>query len=547
MSDDGAGGMVVDFKGKPGGQVPHHRWIARAVLIAVTELAERVCVMGISMNLVTYLIGDLHLSSARSANIVTNFMGTLNLLALLGGFVADARLGRYLTIAVSTVITVLGMALLAASTALPGMRPPPCADGNGGCVAASGGQLAMLFAALYTVAVGAGGIKANVSGLGTDQFDKRDPAEEPAADRFFNRFFFCISIGSAAAATALVYVQDRVGRGWGYGAPAGVMVAAGAAFVAGTPRYRYRAPEGSPLTVVGRVLWAAWRNRGMPCPEDPSELHGFHAAKVIHTDRLRWLDRAAIVDANLASDKAVSFPTLTDVEDVKMLTKLLPIWSTCLMFWTVYCQMTTFSVQQASRMDRHLRQHLRRPPGSLSAGLTALQRVGAGLAFAVAAMVAAALVEAKRRGAASVDESVVTSAFWLVPQLVLVGAGEAFAYVGQLQFFIREAPERMKSLCTGLCLATVAMGFFLSSALVDASPDAWVRDDLDKGSLDLFYWMLGVLGVLNFLVFLLFSSRHQYKVTANDSAVAAGTENEEQTAGEEDAMKISVAVNMMDV
>ncbi|GJN27355.1 hypothetical protein PR202_gb15373 [Eleusine coracana subsp. coracana] len=507
MSDDGAGGMVVDFKGNPADK-SRTGGSRAAVLIAVTELAERVCVMGISMNLVTYLIGDLHLSSARSANIVTNFMGTLNLLALLGGFVADARLGRYLTIAVSTVITVLGMALLAASTALPAGYA--------------------VRAALYTVAVGAGGIKANVSGLGTDQFDKRDPAEEPAADRFFNRFFFCISIGSAAAATALVYVQDRVGRGWGYGAPAGVMVAAGAAFVAGTPRYR-------------------------------------------------WLDRAAIVDANLASDKAVSFPTLTDVEDVKMLTKLLPIWSTCLMFWTVYCQMTTFSVQQASRMDRHLGSTFVVPPGSLSAvlfltillftslndhllvplarratgnpqGLTALQRVGAGLAFAVAAMVAAALVEAKRRGAASVDESVVTSAFWLVPQLVLVGAGEAFAYVGQLQFFIREAPERMKSLCTGLCLATVAMGFFLSSALVDASPDAWVRDDLDKGSLDLFYWMLGRARRAQLPgVPLVFRAGIQYKVTANDSAVAAGTENEEQTAGEEDAMKISVAVNMMDV
>lgn len=56
--------------------------------------------MGISMNLVTYLVGDLHLPSSDSANIVTNFMGTLNLLALLGGFLADAKLGRYATIAI---------------------------------------------------------------------------------------------------------------------------------------------------------------------------------------------------------------------------------------------------------------------------------------------------------------------------------------------------------------------------------------------------------------------------------------------------------------
>ena len=73
--------------------------------VAGIELAERICVMGISMNLVTYLVGNLHISSAKSANIVTNFMGTLNLLGLLGGFLADAKLGRYLTVARSATIT----------------------------------------------------------------------------------------------------------------------------------------------------------------------------------------------------------------------------------------------------------------------------------------------------------------------------------------------------------------------------------------------------------------------------------------------------------
>nr|GLL31021.1 protein NRT1/ PTR FAMILY 6.4 [Ipomoea trifida] len=72
-----------------------------------TELSERVCVMGISMNLVTYLVGDLHLSSSKSANVVTNFMGTLNILGLLGGFLADAKLGRYLTVAIFASIAAL--------------------------------------------------------------------------------------------------------------------------------------------------------------------------------------------------------------------------------------------------------------------------------------------------------------------------------------------------------------------------------------------------------------------------------------------------------
>ncbi|KAL6845852.1 hypothetical protein ACP4OV_024427 [Aristida adscensionis] len=591
VAGDGNGaadGLAVDLKGNPVDKSRTGGWLG-AGLIAVVELAERVCVMGVSMNLVTYLVGDMHLSNAKSANIVTNFMGTLNLLALLGGFLADARLGRYLTIAIGATVAAVGVGLLAASTTVPGMRPPRCsaavgAGGDGattGCAAASAGQMAMLYAALYTIAAGAGGLKANVSGFGTDQFDGRDPREERAEGFFFSRFYFCVSLGSVFAATALVYLQDNVGRGWGYGVSAAVMVAGVAVFVAGTARYRHRRPQGSPLTVIGRVLWAAWRNRRRPCPADASELHGFDKAKVPHTDRLRWLDKAAIVDADLAREHLPPprGPTMTEVEEVKMVAKLILIWSTCILFWTVYSQMTTFSVEQASHMDRRAGR-LVVPAGSFSAflflaillftalnerllvpltrrvtrrpqGLTSLHRVAAGLVLSTLAMAVSALVEKRRRDAAG--GGVAISAFWLVPQFFLVGAGEAFAYVGQLEFFIREAPERMKSMSTGLFLATLAMGFFLSSALVvavgAATRGAWMRDNLDDGRLDLFYWMLAVLGVVNFAVFLVFAGRHEYKRAAPAATAAPGAvELTEEQLPEEDAVIAAVStVKMMDV
>jgi dipeptide/tripeptide permease len=184
------------------------------------------------------------------------------------------------------------VSLLTVDTTVPSMRPPACANARGPrahheCVPAGGGQLALLYAALYTIAAGAGGLKANVSGFGSDQFDARDPREERAMVFFFNRFYFCISLGSLFAVTVLVYVQDNVGRAWGYGVSAVAMLLAVAVFVAGTPRYRYRRPQGSPLTVIGRVLATAWRKRRLTLPADAAELHGFAAAKVAHTDRLR--------------------------------------------------------------------------------------------------------------------------------------------------------------------------------------------------------------------------------------------------------------------
>ncbi|KAL8478232.1 hypothetical protein ACS0TY_030216 [Phlomoides rotata] len=533
-------GILVDFRGNPVDKSRTGGWLA-AGLILGTELSERICVMGISMNMVTYLVGDLHLSSAKSANIVTNFMGTLNLLGLFGGFVADARLGRYLTVAVAATVTALGVTLLTLSTTIPSMRPPPCENSRKQqCIEANGHQLAMLYTALYTIALGGGGIKSNVSGFGSDQFDTSDPKEGKAMMYFFNRFYFCISLGSLFAVTVLVYIQDNVGRGWGYGISAGTMIIAVGILLCGTRSYRFRQPQGSPLTVIWRVVYLAWKKRGLPYPPHHTLLNDYYNATLAHTHKLRCLEKAAIVEEK---EKKSGISTVTQVEEVKMVLMLLPIWSTCILFWTVYSQMNTFTIEQATFMDRRIGS-FEIPAGSFSVflfisillftslnervfvpiarkmthtvqGITSLQRVGIGLAFSIIGMVAAALIE-KRRRDNFVNNNVRITAFWLVPQFFLVGAGEAFAYVGQLEFFIREAPERMKSMSTGLFLSTLSMGFFVSSLLVSlvdkASKGRWLRSNLNRGKLEIFYWILAVLGVFNIFLFVVFAMRHKYKV-----------------------------------
>ncbi|CAM8954478.1 unnamed protein product [Rhodiola kirilowii] len=174
------------------------------------------------------------------------------------------------------------------------MIPPYCEDfrrKHHQCIEATGQQLALLYAALYTIALGGGGIKSNVSGFGSDQFDTSDPKEEKSMIFFFNRFYFSISIGSLFAVTVLVYIQDNVGRGWGYGISAGTMVIAVVVLLCGTKRYRFRKPQGSPLTVIWRVLILAAKNRTLPYPSHPSLLNEYHNSKVPHTERFRCLTR----------------------------------------------------------------------------------------------------------------------------------------------------------------------------------------------------------------------------------------------------------------
>ncbi|XP_071906917.1 protein NRT1/ PTR FAMILY 6.4 [Coffea arabica] len=545
-------GEVVDFRGNPVDKTRTGGWFAAGRILG-SELSERIVVMGISVNLVTYLVGDLHLSSSKSANCVSNFMGSLNLLGLLGGFLADAKLGRYLTVAISASICALGVTFLTLTTSLHSMRPPPCSDPRKQqCIEASSGQLAMLYISLYIIALGGGGIKSNVSGFGSDQFDNSDPKEEKAMVYFFNRFYFCISMGSLFAVTVLVYIQDNVGRGWGYGISAGTMIIALTVLLSGTPLYRYKKPQGSPLTIVYRVIFLALKKRSLPLPSKPNMLNGFYNSKVPHTEKFRWVEKAAILDdfavANDNQNNPWIVSTVSEVEEVKMVLKLIPIWCTCILFWTVYSQMNTFSVEQGTFMNRKIGT-FEVPSGSMpfflfisillftslnervfvplarkitgqTQGITSLQRVGAGLIFSVVGMVVSGIVEKQRRESFVVHNKII-SAFWLVPQFFLVGAGEAFAYVGQLEFFIREAPERMKSMSTGVFLATLSMGYFVSSLLVsivNTVNGSWLRSNLNRAKLENFYWMLAVMGVINFLVFLIVARRHQYKIQHYNSS-----------------------------
>ena len=157
-------------------------------------------------------------------------------------------------------------------------------------------------------------------------------------------------------------------------------------------------------------------------------------------------------------------------------------------------------------------------------GLTPLQRIGVGLVFSIFAMVAAAFTEVKRLKAAqshglvnNATAEIPLSVLWLVPQFFFVGSGEAFTYIGQLDFFLRECPKGMKTLSTGLFLSTLSLGFFVSSLLVTivrkvtGNQRPWLADNLNQGKLYDFYWLLAILSALNFLIYLFCAKWYVYK------------------------------------
>lgn len=552
-----------DYKGRPAERFKTGGW-ASAAMILGGEAMERLTTLGIAVNMVTYLVGTMHLGNATSANTVTNFLGTSFMLCLFGGFIADTFLGRYLTIAIFATLQATGVTILTISTIVPSLRPPKCAANTvPPCIPASGMQLTVLYVALYLTALGTGGLKSSVSGFGSDQFDDSDEEEREQMTKFFNWFFFFISIGSLAAVTILVYIQDNLGREWGYGICACAIVLGLVVFLSGTRRYRFKKLVGSPLTEIATVFVAAWKNRKLEMPSDPSFLYDVDdisegrrkmKRRLPHSEQFRFLDKAAIKRRNLApaAVNKWNLSTVTDVEEVKTVIGMLPIWATTIMFWTVYAQVVTFSVSQATTMDRHMGS-FQIPPASLTVffvgsilltvpvydraivplarkllnnpqGLTPCQRIGVGLVFSIFAMIAAALTEIKRLNVArshgltdNQTAEIPLSVFWLVPQFFFVGSGEAFTYIGQLDFFLRECPRGMKTMSTGLFLSTLSLGFFVSSLLVtivhkvtgDKKP--WLADNLNQGKLYDFYWLLAILSAFNFVLYLVCAKWYVYK------------------------------------
>jgi dipeptide/tripeptide permease len=74
---------------------------------AGTEICERMATLGLQRNLVTYFTTEIHMSNPQAANMVSNFVGTLYLTPFIGGFAADAYLGRFWAIAVFATIQVV--------------------------------------------------------------------------------------------------------------------------------------------------------------------------------------------------------------------------------------------------------------------------------------------------------------------------------------------------------------------------------------------------------------------------------------------------------
>lgn len=430
---------------------------------------------------------------------------------------------------------------------------------------------AIFFVALYIIAVGEGGHKPCVQTFAADQFEEDSLEDKKVKSSFFNWWFWGIVAGQCSAILVAIYVEDNVGWTAGIGMLAIAMAVALITFLLGIKRYRKQGPIGSPLTTVAQVLVAAvrkWRVKqkfdncsvyhgdGLLAPGQPK------TQTLAHTNQLRCLDKAMIID-NLDAMRTIRDPwrlcSLHQVEEVKLVLRLFPIWLSCLMFAIVISQMNTFFVKQGSTLQRSITPHFIIPPASLQAlvgltillnmpiydrvfvpiarkftghpsGITVLQRIGTGLFLSIFIMIVSALVEAKRINVVKEynlldhPKSIVPmKVWWLLPQYIITGLVEIFTYVGLQELFYAQMPEAMRSLGAAVYLSVTGIGNFISSAIISMVQaissrygEEWLGDNINRAHLDYFYWVLAGLSALNLCIYVCIAMRFVYKKIEED-------------------------------
>uniref|UniRef100_A0A6N2NMA1 Uncharacterized protein n=1 Tax=Salix viminalis TaxID=40686 RepID=A0A6N2NMA1_SALVM len=425
---------------------------------------------------------------------------------------------------------IIGMCTLTLSASIPVLKPPEC---TGSCASNSCSVWDILFG-LYLIALGTGGIKPCVSSFGR------------------------ISL------MTLILWKDKAGWGLGFGIPALFMGVAIATFFSGTPLYRFQRPAGGPVTRMCQVMVASFRKRNLKVPQDSSLLYETqekHSTidgswRPAHGNELKCLDKAAIKSEAEIKSGDFTDPwrlcTVTQVEELKILIRMFPIWATGIVFFAVQAQMSTIFVNRML-MTRKIGS-FNIPPASMTSvdvisvifwvpiydmiivpvarkftgrerGFSDLQRMGIGLFISMLSMTAAALLEIKRlqlvKELGLVDDAgaVPLSIFWQIPQYTLIGTAEIFTAIGQIEFFYEQSPDSMRSLCSALGLLTTSLGDYLSSFILSTVTYFTTRvrqmipDNLNMGHLDYLFWLLAGLSFFNLLIYTVSAMRYKEKKT----------------------------------
>nr|XP_027192420.1 protein NRT1/ PTR FAMILY 2.8 isoform X2 [Cicer arietinum] len=471
------------------------------------ESFEKLASMSLISNLTMYLLTNYNLSGLFVVNVVQIWNGSSNIASIVGAFISDTYLGRFRTLLYGSISSLLGIMIMTLTAGIHQLRPITCKDKDRPhCQHPQDWQLGVLFASLGLLSIGAGGIRPCNIAFGADQFDTTTEKGKGQLESFFNWWYFTFTIALVVALTGVVYIQTNISWTLGFAIPTVCLAFSITIFLLGRHTYIYKKPQGSIFTDMAKVIAAAYRKRRL----QPSDRSFYEPAstfedniRLVQTNRFKFLDKAAIIaDPSELNNQGIAkngwrLCSLQQVEHLKCLIGILPIWVTGICCFIVMDQQNTFGVLQVIQTDRSIGPHFKIPPGWMNltsmialsfwiyiyeciyiplmkrinkraTRMSMVHRIRIGIILSILCMLVAAIIEKKRRDSALRQSSFISPVSFglLLPQYALSGLNEAFAAVAIMEFFTLQLPESMRTVAGAIFFLSLSIANYLGSLIV---------------------------------------------------------------------------------
>jgi POT family proton-dependent oligopeptide transporter len=399
--------------------------------IVGNEAAERFSFYGMKSILVVFMTQHL-LSSMGGPDFMNEiesrkwlhlFVASAYFFPVIGGILADAFLGKYLTILLLSLVYCAGHLCLA----LMDMPQP--------LLAATLEPRGWLLAGLALIAIGSGGIKPCVSAHVGDQFGK---SNRHLLERVFGWFYFAINFGSFFSTLLTPWLLEHYGAGWAFGVPGLLMAVATLVFWLGRHRFVHVPPRGPayfaetfgdeglaaiarlvPLYLLVAVFWSLYDQTGSA-----------------------WVQQAERMDRRFLGYEWLP----SQIQAINPLLVLLFIPLFGLVLYPAVGRVVAF---------------------------TPLRRILAGFVLTVAAFAISATAqglidaESARLTAAGLGPEAARwpSVAWQLAAYVVITAAEILVSITCLEFSYTQAPPQMKSFVMSLYLLSVSLGNQFTAAV----------------------------------------------------------------------------------
>ena len=456
--------MTASSAAVPSGKMP-----PQIPYIIANEGCERFSFYGMRNILTLFLISSLLLSmpeelrAGMAKEVFHTFVIGVYFFPLLGGWLADRYFGKYNTVFWLSLVYCAGHA----------------------CLAIFENNLHGFYTGLFLIALGSGGIKPLVTSFVGDQFDQ---SNRSLAQKVFDGFYWIINFGSFFASLLMPIFLKQLGAGIAFGIPGILMFIATMIFWSGRKKYVHVAPVAkdphSFLNVIRTALSVSSSQHGS------GGIYLAYSGAALAVAALFLIPQIGIVAALCLAlvmllglvgsgawwrlEAARGRHPDAAVDGVRAVLRILVVFALVTPFWSLFDQKASTWVLQADLMSKPswfqssqmqalnpmlvmllipfnnilLYPFLKR----MGVEMTALRRMGLGIAFSGVAWIVVGAMQLAIDGGNSLDIT------WQILPYALLTFGEVLVSATGLEFAYSQAPLAMKGVIMSFWNLSVTIG-----------------------------------------------------------------------------------------